>query len=418
MQGRKKMKIKTILLSLLVLFLILGYEPEEVKGGFLEDVNAFVVTKIVNPIAKLFTGGEPVGKPPNTHFTCIDGQCILVQGSGRDTCLRDSECTGSVNTCLDGTPFGSCVEDSSGKYCYGAITGGELIDKCSVCGCSSGLICGVDDTCSDSSDVSDGGIGGDGNDTGGEGGLTDIDVVDIDADGFYDTTDCDDLDPLINPMVVENCNDGKDNDCDGDVDSLDTDCSACQDGETRACGSDTGECSFGLQTCSGTSWGECEGGVGATREICDDGKDNNCDGSVDEGCVTGEEDSDGDGLPDDWEMENFGVLTYGWDDDPDGDGRTNAQEYAGSTNPTEPEKSTNTVLLGGALAGVIILIFLLFMLVAKKRNGHGKITDEKRIEVKDYINKAREKGFNDFEIKASLIRAGWKEKALKEFFNS
>ncbi|MHC4550398.1 MAG: hypothetical protein ACYTEZ_16640 [Planctomycetota bacterium] len=38
-------------------------------------------------------------------------------------------------------------------------------------------------------------------------------------------------------------------------------------------------------------------------------------------------DSDGDGLPDWWEMQVFGTLDYGPDDDPDGDGLTNAQEY-------------------------------------------------------------------------------------------
>jgi hypothetical protein len=44
--------------------------------------------------------------------------------------------------------------------------------------------------------------------------------------------------------------------------------------------------------------------------------------------------SDGDGLPDEWELAYFGDLTQGPNDDPDRDGRTNAEEFANGTNPT------------------------------------------------------------------------------------
>lgn len=47
-------------------------------------------------------------------------------------------------------------------------------------------------------------------------------------------------------------------------------------------------------------------------------------------------DSDQDGLPDAWEWLHFGHLDYGPDDDPDGDGFTNAQEFAEGTNPANP----------------------------------------------------------------------------------
>jgi hypothetical protein len=56
------------------------------------------------------------------------------------------------------------------------------------------------------------------------------DVCDPDADGdTYDSDldggdDCDDLDPNVNPGQTENCNDGFDNDCDGDIDSQDSEC--------------------------------------------------------------------------------------------------------------------------------------------------------------------------------------------------
>jgi hypothetical protein len=45
-------------------------------------------------------------------------------------------------------------------------------------------------------------------------------------------------------------------------------------------------------------------------------------------------DADGDGLPDAWEMQFFGNLNYGANDDPDGDGVTNLQEYLQGRNPT------------------------------------------------------------------------------------
>lgn len=46
-------------------------------------------------------------------------------------------------------------------------------------------------------------------------------------------------------------------------------------------------------------------------------------------------DSDGDGLPDVWEMQYFGNLNYGANDDPDHDGLSNYQEYLAGTNPND-----------------------------------------------------------------------------------
>jgi hypothetical protein len=46
------------------------------------------------------------------------------------------------------------------------------------------------------------------------------------------------------------------------------------------------------------------------------------------------QDSDGDGLPDMWEIEHFGnVLAFGPDDDPDGDGNSNQRELNDGTDP-------------------------------------------------------------------------------------
>lgn len=71
--------------------------------------------------------------------------------------------------------------------------------------------------------------------------------------------------------------DGLDNDCDG---QRDEGCS-CNSGATQPCGSDVGECRVGTQWCEGGSWGACLGSKGPRSEICD-GKDNDCDGKTDE----------------------------------------------------------------------------------------------------------------------------------------
>ena len=81
------------------------------------------------------------------------------------------------------------------------------------------------------------------------------------------------------PSMPESC-DGKDNDCDGTVDDGDP-------GGGAKCGTDMGECVAGTLTCQGGSI-MCIGAIGGTMmpfgtaETCD-GKDNNCDGMIDNG---------------------------------------------------------------------------------------------------------------------------------------
>src|SRR5262249_14508266 len=84
----------------------------------------------------------------------------------------------------------------------------------------------------------------------------------------------------------ETCN-GVDDNCDGHVDEG----CPCIEGAQQACAAgsiDTvgvGECRPGLQTCKAGAWGDCEGAVVPTAEACD-GKDNDCNGIIDDGLGT------------------------------------------------------------------------------------------------------------------------------------
>jgi hypothetical protein len=88
------------------------------------------------------------------------------------------------------------------------------------------------------------------------------------------------------PTTETNCSDGKDNDCDGKIDSVDPDCFECTPGQARACPLQQGVCSGSYETCTAQGvWPGCSasnyGPYYENPEVSCDNKDNNCDGIVD-----------------------------------------------------------------------------------------------------------------------------------------
>jgi len=95
----------------------------------------------------------------------------------------------------------------------------------------------------------------------------------------------------------EVCGDRLDNDCDGSIDEgcgednlddgIGSAASDCSEGSWRPCGilsaNVQGSCTLGVQTCENGNWGECAP-ANPSEEVCGDRLDNDCDGSIDEGC--------------------------------------------------------------------------------------------------------------------------------------
>ena len=112
-------------------------------------------------------------------------------------------------------------------------------------------------------------------------------LLDYDGDGFPPAecadnpslADCDDADFTVHVMAEENC-DGKDNDCNGEVDEH-LDFEPCYSGPPESLG--VGQCRAGRFTCdSALGTVLCTDQVLPTAENFRDGLDNDCDGSADE----------------------------------------------------------------------------------------------------------------------------------------
>ena len=180
---------------------------------------------------------------------CVDG---AVQVCGSDT----GACTRGMQTCVGGR-WGPCE--------------GELAPERERCN-------GVDDDCNGEPDdavapppcpLQAGICGGAVRVCGGEAGFADgCGVAEYGPRyaAVEDDTDCD----------------GQDNDCDGQTDEA---CECQPGGERPICGSNTGECRTGQLLCVNGHFGQCEGEVGPAGERCN-GLDDDCNAAIDDALPT------------------------------------------------------------------------------------------------------------------------------------
>ena len=125
---------------------------------------------------------------------------------------------------------------------------------------------------------------------------------DLDGDGYSSDQmgpywDCNDRDPAVHPFAVEDCNDGRDNDCNGAADRDDKACVLLSDhdGDGFPYGSDCNDFDPNIHP--------------KAPELCDR-IDNDCDGVVDPAPCPASVDLDGDGIAQDRDCNDWDAHIY------------------------------------------------------------------------------------------------------------
>ncbi len=219
---------------------------------------------------------------------------------------------------------------------------------------------------------------------------------DIDEDGYTDSlcggNDCDDLDSETNPDVIEICNDLLDNNCDTLIDLDDPACIIEKKSDIKP------NVRENLQN---------------NQELQNQPQTKNT------------QDSDNDGLLDDWELAYFGDLkAQSGNDDFDEDEINNLEEFKQKTNPKVSDlKEDNTLLIIISSLIIIGIISLPIILIIKKINKkkliklEAQFTKPEHKQLYDYIKEARTQNISDERIKINLINADWPKEDIEYVLN-
>jgi hypothetical protein len=241
---------------------------------------------------------------PPTAYVAVHGDCddsdAEIHGDMAELCdLKDNDCDGVIDEelsdlvfyrDLDGDGYGTSMEEIIDC----APVDGYVVDGSDCDDDDEDIRPGRTEDCNGIDDNCDGVID--------ETWPLDPYYLDADADGFgagvaelacmapeghvLDSTDCDDTDALVNPSIYADCEDGRDEDCDGEIDEG-PDSTFYRDVD----GDGYGDVSDTLVDCappSGWVWDatDCDDGDADVhpdhREICSDVVDNDCDGLGDE----------------------------------------------------------------------------------------------------------------------------------------
>jgi MYXO-CTERM domain-containing protein len=199
-----------------------------------------------------------------------DGACAMGTDYNRDgDCFGDNEAAMITVDCL---PMDAAASPFAAEVC------GDAIDN----DCD-GATDAADDDCAAFADGDGDGFcpnGADANDDG--------DCLDGNED--TEDTDCDDEDGDVNPNAAEVCGDEIDNDCDGDTDAQDLEVCGplrrdrdgdgfCREGIDR---NGDGFCDRANEMTDDSDCNDADEDVNpGAAEVCDDNRDNNCDGLID-----------------------------------------------------------------------------------------------------------------------------------------
>ncbi|GMV43579.1 MAG: hypothetical protein AMXMBFR64_52950 [Myxococcales bacterium] len=256
---------------------------------------------------------------------CDDSKSTVKPG-GSETCNGvDDDCDGVVDEVgavgcttyyrdIDQDGYGLAADSRcacSAGTPYTATQGGDCDDTDSSVKPGAAEVCNLkDDNCNGQIDEGASGCTAFYADLDGDGwGDTTKTTCSCGATGIYTTTkkgDCNDANPQVYPTAPEVCN-GADDDCDGEIDELGaTGCTTFYkdgDNDTYGVTSDSKCTCAASGLYKATQGGDCDDAVAAVSpgatEVCN-GKDDNCNGQVDEagatGCSTFFMDKDGDGF--------------------------------------------------------------------------------------------------------------------------